>query len=901
MNWKKHVFGLVAVMCTSLIAYGADRPNRTASASASATGEMWSQVTTASSGVVAKTDHNLQTSQDPTREAVPVLGSMNKSVTVATLGGSRGAPANDDCENAEVVTGPYPVTVCGTNVGSTIDCPGVMDWTAVWYAVDLPYAYNDLVTDYCPSPVDMMMDEIGIVYVNDCSCGDDAVVGSYSWYDCTNGFRNPKVWWRNVPGPATVLIPVYIASPHDFCIEFNVTEGFPCDIPCPAGAVMENEACGEDTNGGCNMAVPAFEPLTCGETICGTCWASGWSRDTDWFEITVDEPTTMTFTVKAEFIDGVIAGLMEPVTPGVVGCDQIMGSVNPSATGMDCEEINVTYNAMPGTYWWFVAPTAWDGMPCGGANDYTATMTCEPWELRGACCDDNAGDCTDNVLYQDCSPTARFAPNTLCEDLSPPCGGCPGSTLEIEIQTDRYPTETTWAITNHETGEVICSGGPYERGYWTYVEYCCIGANDCVDFTIYDLSGDGQWPPRGYAVRQDGVEMCNTIGSGWVGFQASCTNIGGGCEHGRCCYSPWPNCVETTRSDCISQYGGLWTEGLTCDDACQDPDAPDFVVVAPYTSPERSTCNGALNRCHPADQNFETPEHVYLVTIPYDGVWMFSTCQDLPNPEATWLSVGTSMCGEDIGWNAYACMGYYAEVVAILTAGDYYVDVEGYQQCLSYVLDIHEVIACDPQCPANSTPEIEPCGETTNNGCWMSPSGFEPITVNQTICGTAWADNWNSDNDWFEFVAPADDTMTFSVRSSFPCQISIAEQYVPGVPGCDNFTGGLTYEQTSECEEKSVSFPVTAGGTYYVLISYLANFNGPCGTTNDYVATLTGSNSECPDLDGDGDVDLVDLATLLSNYGGSNATFEQGDLDRDGDVDLTDLAMLLTAYGTTCP
>jgi hypothetical protein len=52
------------------------------------------------------------------------------------------------------------------------------------------------------------------------------------------------------------------------------------------------------------------------------------------------------------------------------------------------------------------------------------------------------------------------------------------------------------------------------------------------------------------------------------------------------------------------------------------------------------------------------------------------------------------------------------------------------------------------------------------------------------------------------------------------------------------------------------------------------------------------------DLDGDGDVDLSDLAQLLSNYGMSEgATYEDGDLDGDGDVDLSDLAGLLANYG----
>jgi hypothetical protein len=47
------------------------------------------------------------------------------------------------------------------------------------------------------------------------------------------------------------------------------------------------------------------------------------------------------------------------------------------------------------------------------------------------------------------------------------------------------------------------------------------------------------------------------------------------------------------------------------------------------------------------------------------------------------------------------------------------------------------------------------------------------------------------------------------------------------------------------------------------------------------------------DLDGDGDVDLTDLALLLASYGIDAG----GDIDGDGDTDLTDLAILLSHYG----
>ena len=85
-------------------------------------------------------------------------------------------------------------------------------------------------------------------------------------------------------------------------------------------------------------------------------------------------------------------------------------------------------------------------------------------------------------------------------------------------------------------------------------------------------------------------------------------------------------------------------------------------------------------------------------------------------------------------------------------------------------------------------------------------------------------------------------------------------------------------------------------GTYDVVVS------NTCGAATSTGATLTVS-TPCPgDLDGDLDVDLADLAVILSNFGTPfGALPEDGDLDGDGDVDLTDLAVMLSNFGTTCP
>ena len=69
-----------------------------------------------------------------------------------------------------------------------------------------------------------------------------------------------------------------------------------------------------------------------------------------------------------------------------------------------------------------------------------------------------------------------------------------------------------------------------------------------------------------------------------------------------------------------------------------------------------------------------------------------------------------------------------------------------------------------------------------------------------------------------------------------------------------------------------------------------------------WAVALLGEGTPCPgDLNGDGVVDISDLAILLANFGtAAGATFEDGDSDGDGDVDIADLAVLLSNFGASC-
>jgi hypothetical protein len=58
----------------------------------------------------------------------------------------------------------------------------------------------------------------------------------------------------------------------------------------------------------------------------------------------------------------------------------------------------------------------------------------------------------------------------------------------------------------------------------------------------------------------------------------------------------------------------------------------------------------------------------------------------------------------------------------------------------------------------------------------------------------------------------------------------------------------------------------------------------------------------CPDSNNDGEVDLSDLAFVLSNFGTlAGEPFSDGDMNGDGGTDVEDLALLLGSFGANCP
>lgn len=154
---------------------------------------------------------------------------------------------------------------------------------------------------------------------------------------------------------------------------------------CPTGAIDEQEfePCGLDLlNGGCNSTPTTFQQIACGDTICGTFWFDGTTRDTDWYEFTLSQPQEIVWSVWADV----------PVTVLVLNanCPPDILAIGVGT----CPSVAATTCVPAGTYRVFVAPDFLSPLiTCldpSNAWRYLAVLDCKPCPSS---CDPGFGSC----------------------------------------------------------------------------------------------------------------------------------------------------------------------------------------------------------------------------------------------------------------------------------------------------------------------------------------------------------------------------------------------------------------------------------------------------------------------------------------------------------------------------
>ncbi|HMN97158.1 MAG TPA: hypothetical protein PKC43_11770 [Phycisphaerales bacterium] len=224
---------------------------------------------------------------------------------------------------------------------------------------------------------------------------------------------------------------ICVGEAFDFC------GAPPCDWSCPLGALIEPEPCGFDTNGGCNSNPPIFTAIACGDTFCGTNWASGGFRDTDWYQLVLPSLQEITFSVETTL--PIVIGLVN--TGGVPDC-AIATALTPFAVAPFCGEASFSRCLEPGTYWLFVGANGFDGFPCGSANDYTVTLVCsgQPCQLPGP----PNNNCADaSQAFDGPNPFTTIDATTDGPPLPPECNEGFGLAFVNDVWFEYVATQTS--------------------------------------------------------------------------------------------------------------------------------------------------------------------------------------------------------------------------------------------------------------------------------------------------------------------------------------------------------------------------------------------------------------------------------------------------------------------------
>ncbi|MBN2571139.1 MAG: T9SS type A sorting domain-containing protein [Ignavibacteriales bacterium] len=238
-------------------------------------------------------------------------------------------------------------TICGTAWVDTIGGASYRDTD--WYLFQLDSYYNFEFTT--------VSEFNGLGFIIDMTDGCGHITTLFN--DTFSGLDTGKISGTLSPGAYAVWMGAADWSKFYKCgsdsLDYWFTlDGTPtsapsfCPVDTPYFAIFEDEPCGDDSNGGCNMSTPTFDTVNVGNVIIGNAWFDGSTRDTDWYLFNFLDTTTITLSCESEF----------PTVLGFVdlrlGCPVSSFYSNTNIT--PCSYSTLTEKLPPGDWVAFVAP-----------------------------------------------------------------------------------------------------------------------------------------------------------------------------------------------------------------------------------------------------------------------------------------------------------------------------------------------------------------------------------------------------------------------------------------------------------------------------------------------------------------------------------------------------------------
>ncbi|MBL7109762.1 MAG: hypothetical protein ISS11_05915, partial [Candidatus Marinimicrobia bacterium] len=516
------------------------------------------------------------------------------------------APANDTCENAELLTAPAAGE--GTNQGATVDCEGLLDWNATWYMFDMPFESNKVTITMAGVTEELY--NAGIILMDDCAC-DDYLVGVYEFDEASmltlefSELPAGLMYWpalaENAAGlgidfayTLSVVEEVYGCTDpiaNNFNPDATIDDGS-CTYDCDGTIVFFNlvDSYGDGWNG--NNILFGEDSLT---VESGTeaqfmyCLADGeytytfdaageWISETSWTLVLEDgtiigsgagtaEPADYTFTlpvldVAAPYGVTAVGSWDEASASGAITWAWQHDDYVPPVTYLDC-----------------------DGVEFGEAElGWIADGYCDDGSFGiNFLCDEWGWDCGDCVDYQDMPDPNGLCPEPFCGDGI--CNGdeteetCPEDCLVIDCATSF--TVVGIADLDGDGVDDPCydDGSGYFSFAWeggclaTYIEYGTTG----MDLSSYGFTdgflffGFDPGVTETFTVTFDNVNTATGTATNACGGDATCGDgfCNGDETFETCpedCFAPG-ECAEGEVLDCVDDTE-CWTETWIGDGYC---------------------------------------------------------------------------------------------------------------------------------------------------------------------------------------------------------------------------------------------------------------------------------------------------------------------------------------------
>jgi hypothetical protein len=253
-------------------------------------------------------------------------------------------------------------------------------------------------------------------------------------------------------------------------------------------------------------------------------------------------------------------------------------------------------------------------------------------------------------------------------------------------------------------------------------------------------------------------------------------------------------------------------------DYCGDPWIVDEI---PYATSGTTTDNIDT-------YGFAVPDEWYQVEIDDVGLYTFSLCGSSFN---TYLYLLAEDCMTVLAENDNDC-DLQSRITVPLDPGVYNLCIEGYwSEAGDYDFEILEIV-CEPlEC--EGTPE-----EGNNDGCYVTPGAFQPISSGETVCGELWATTTDRDSDWFVFDLDDFYLVTIELESYF-CD---PEVHLISDPQQNCTYSVVTSTNNGTICENEELIAILGPGHYYIFIMH-DNYEQIEG---DYALTLTVETYEPP-------------------------------------------------------